>query len=122
MTRAAIKHSEEQLQKAMLASDVDALDALIHDDLLFLGPTGTVARKADDLENYRRARQRMTKIDPRDLTIELFGEDVGVATVLTDIAGVFDDTPFSGTFRYIRTWRRENGRWQIIAGAVMSAK
>ena len=63
----------------------------------------------------------MTKIEPRSLAIELFGDDIGVATVLTELEGVFDDTPFSGTYRYIRTWRREAGRWQIIAGAVMAA-
>ncbi|HVJ88510.1 MAG TPA: nuclear transport factor 2 family protein [Labilithrix sp.] len=122
MTRAAIKHSEEQLRQAMLASDVDALDRLIHDELLFLGPTGALARKAEDLENYRSARQRMTKLDARDLVIELFGDDVGVVTVLVELEGSFDGAPFSGTYRYIRTWRREAGRWQIIAGAVMAAK
>jgi ketosteroid isomerase-like protein len=121
MTRAAIKHVEEQLREAMLAGDVEALDRLIHDDLLFLGPTGALARKAEDLENHRQRRQRMTKIEPRDLSIELFGEDIGIATVLTELEGVFDDVSFSGTFRYIRTWRREAGRWQIIAGAVLAA-
>jgi ketosteroid isomerase-like protein len=122
MTRAAIKHGEELLRQAMLAGDVEALDQLIHDELLFVGPTGALARKADDLENYRRGRQRMTKIEPRNLVIELFGDDIGVATVLTELEGVFDGSPFSGTFRYIRTWRREAGRWQIIGGAVMAAK
>jgi ketosteroid isomerase-like protein len=120
MTRAAIKHSEEQLRRAMLASDVDALDGLIHDDLLFLGPTGALARKDEDLENHRSGRQRMTRLDPRDLVIELFSDDVGVVTVLVELEGTFGGVPFAGTFRYLRTWRREAGRWQIIAGAVVA--
>jgi ketosteroid isomerase-like protein len=118
MTRAAIKHSEEQLRRAMLASDVDALERLIHDDLLFLGPTGALARKDEDLENHRSGRQRMTRLDPHDVVIELFGDDVGVVTVVAELEGTFDGTPFAGTFRYLRTWRCEHGRWQIIAGAV----
>lgn len=119
MTRAAIKHAEERLRDAMLAGDADALAGLLHDDLLFLGPTGAVARKSDDLENYRRARQRMTKVIPRELVIELFGESTGVATVLAELEGEFNGTPFAGTFRYIRTWQRDDDRWQVIAGAVM---
>lgn len=122
MTRAAIKHGEEQLRQAMLAGDVDALDRLIHDKLLFLGPTGAIATKAEDLENYRRGRQRITKVEPRELAIELFGDDIGVVTVLTELEGVFDEKPFSGTYRYVRTWRRDGERWQIIAGAVMAAE
>lgn len=104
----------------MLAGDVDALDRLIHDALLFIGPTGALARKAEDLENYRSGRQSMKKIEPRELSIELFGDDVGVVTVLTDLEVIVDGTTFSGTFRYVRTWRREDERWQIIAGAVAS--
>lgn len=122
MTRAAIKHGEEQLRRAMLAGDVEALDGLLHDALVFLAPSGEVARKDDDLANYRSGRQRMTKIEPRDLVIELFGDDVGVATVLTDLGGEIDGVSFAGTYRYLRTWRREHGRWQIIGGAVMAAK
>jgi ketosteroid isomerase-like protein len=122
MTRAAIKHAEEQLRTAMLTADVDALDQLIHDDLLFLAPTGAVARKAEDLENYREARQRMTRIEPRDLSIQLFGDDTAVVSVLTELEGVFEGAPFAGTFRYLRTWRRDAGRWQIIGGAVMAAQ
>lgn len=105
----------------MLTSDVDMLDRLIHDELLFVGPTGALARKDEDLENYRSARQRMTKIEPRDLVLSLFGEEVGIVTVLVELEGVFDGTPFSGTYRYVRTWRREDGRWQVIAGAVTPA-
>lgn len=121
MTRAAIKHAEERLRRAMLDADVDALDDLIHDGLLFLGPTGALARKDEDLENYRSGRQRMTAIEPRDLVIELHGDDVGVVTVTTALAGTFDGGAFRGTCRYLRTWRREHESWRIVAGAVVAA-
>lgn len=118
MTRAAIKHHEEQLRAAMLASDVDALDRLLDDALVFSGPTGVLVRKEEDLENHRSGRQRLTGLVTRELVVELF-DDVAIVTTLADLTGTFDGASFAGTYRYIRTWRRgPEGAWRIIAGAV----
>jgi hypothetical protein len=44
---------ERELQAAMRASHVEALDGLLHDDLLAVGPHGGLADKAMDLEAHR---------------------------------------------------------------------
>ncbi|MFO0737220.1 MAG: nuclear transport factor 2 family protein [Labilithrix sp.] len=120
MTRAAIKHAEDALRSAILAADVEALDRLIDDELVFLGPTGTLATKAEDLESYRSAAQRVTAHHPRDLEITLFGEDTAVATLVVALEGEFRGRRIAGDYRYLRTWRRgHDGRWRIIAGAVV---
>ncbi len=119
MTRAAIKHGEEQLRLAMLASDVEVLDLLIDDALLFCDPSGELVRKDDDLENHRSGRQKLTNLVTRDLQIELFGDDVGVVSGIAELAGTFDGAAIGGTFRVLRTWRREHdGQWRIVAGAI----
>src|SRR4051812_35744522 len=105
MTRAAIKHNEEQLRIAMLSSDIAALDRLIDDALLFSSPTGSLVRKHEDLENHRAGRQKLTKLESRELVVELFGDDLGVVMTLADVEGTFEGHPFDGTFRYLRTWR-----------------
>lgn len=123
MTRAAIKHAEEALRTAMLAGDVDALDALIDDELLFVAPNGELARKEDDLENYRAKAQSIDSHVPRDLTIALHGEDIAVISVVVDLAGQLRGQRFSGTFRYTRTWRRtREGAWRIIGGGVVALR
>ncbi len=119
MTRAAIKHGEEQLRLAMLASDVETLETLIHEALLFQTPEGVLVRKEDDLENHRNGRQKLSKLVTSELVVELFGADLAVTTLLVDLEGAFDGHAFAGRFRAIRTWRREHERaWQIIAGAI----
>jgi hypothetical protein len=103
----------------MLKSDVDELDALIDPSLLFIGPTGALATKEDDLANHRSGAQKIAKIAPRDLVIELHGSDIAAVTSLVDLEVVFNGKTFAGPFRYLRTWRRnEDGAWRIIAGAV----
>ncbi len=119
MTRAAIKHAEEQLRSAMLAGDVERLDDLIDDALVFVTPAGALVRKDEDVDNHRSGALKLTRMDPRELFVELFGEDIGVATVLVDLEGSLGETTFAGTFRYVRTWRRSQGTWRVIAGAVL---
>lgn len=121
MTRAAIKHAEDSLRSAMLAGDVEALDRLIDDELVFIGPAGNLATKREDLDHYRTEAQRITSHKPRDLTITLFGDDLAVATVVVALEGQFKDRRFAGSYRYLRTWRRSHdGNWRIIAGAVVA--
>lgn len=51
--RDEILRAEASLRQAMLESDVEALDRLVHDRLLFAGPDGAVYRKEDDLRVHR---------------------------------------------------------------------
>ena len=121
MTRAAIKHAEEALRTAMLAGNVAALDELIDDELVFVGPAGSVATKEDDLTAYRSGAQTISAHTPRDLTITLHGDDIAITTVVVELEGVVKARRFAGTYRYIRTWRRKHdGAWRILAGAVVA--
>lgn len=122
MTRAAIKHAEEQLRLAMLASNVERLDDLVDNALVFSSPTGVLVRKDEDIDNHRSGAQTLTKLEPRELVVELFGEDVGVATCIAELEGTFHSAAFAGTFRYVRTWHRSGGAWRVIAGAVTAAE
>ena len=99
----------------MLASDIDRLDALIADDLLFTTHTGVVVGKVADLDAHRSGVLRLTALDPSDRHI-LTLEKGAVVSVLVDVAGTHGGEPFSGTFRYTRVWGQVNERWQVVAG------
>ena len=113
MTRAALKNAEERLREAILASDVDALDALLSDELVLVSAEGHVLHKEDDLELYRSGRMRVTRYDPSELAIVLHGADVGVVVVRVQVAGELSQKPFASTFRFSRTYVREDSRWRI---------
>lgn len=107
---------EEQLRMAMLCSDTSTLDALIADELLFAGPDGSVLGKAADLELHRSGAQRISQLDFTDLLVRDHG-DVAVTSVMALVAGSFNGQPFSGQFRYMRTWARTRTSWRVIAGS-----
>lgn len=114
-----IHQVEERLRAAMLTSNVTELDALIDDQLLFIGPDGGVNRKADDLELHRSGAQQLTRVDLEEVLIELHGS-TAIAVVLANLAGVFKGQAFAGHYRYTRTWVRGDQGWRIVAGSVCS--
>jgi ketosteroid isomerase-like protein len=112
-----IREVEEQLRAAMLANDVDALRRLLHDELAFAGPDGTVVGKQDDLDAHAARRLRLTGLDIEDMQVS---GDEGAAhvSVRAKLRGTFDGNACDGTYRYLRTWRKTDGQWQIVAGSV----
>lgn len=113
MTRAAIKNAEERLRQAILTGRVDALDGLLSERVIYVGPEGSVSRKEDDLALYRSGTQKVTRYDPSEMQIELIGDDIGVVVLRVDLAGQMGTRPFAGAFRFTRTYVREHDTWRI---------
>jgi uncharacterized protein (TIGR02246 family) len=116
-----IEALEAELRAAQLGADVAALDRLIADDLLFTGPDGALATKADDLAAYRDGVMRVASHEPEALHVRRVGADVAVVALRARMTGSYAGQPFAGTARYTRVWAREGGRWQIVAGQVSVA-
>jgi ketosteroid isomerase-like protein len=114
-----IEALEAQLRAAQLGADVAALDRLIDDDLLFTGPDGALATKADDLAAYRDGVMRVASHEPQELRVRRAGADVAVVALRTHMTGSYGGAPFAGTARYTRVWAREGGGgWRVVAGQV----
>jgi ketosteroid isomerase-like protein len=112
---AEIRAVEERLWKAQLAGDVDALDDLIADDLLFTGLSGSLETKAGDLEQHRSRALRITKLDPLDFRVRVIPGGA-ITSVKMDAAAIIAGKPTTATLRYTRVWISEGGRWQIAGG------
>src|SRR4029078_7675145 len=62
---------ERALQAAMLESDVDALDRLLHPELLAVGPDGRLADKAMDLEAHRTGVFEITELIEEEVRVNV---------------------------------------------------
>lgn len=116
-----IKKLEEQLRIAMLNSDVETLNELIDDSLIFAGFNGEIVSKSIDLEIHRTKRQKITKIEPLEQIIKMHG-DCAVVAAKTRCEGTLDEIPISGIFRYTRIWAKKDDKWRIIAGSITLVK
>ncbi|RQS32722.1 nuclear transport factor 2 family protein [Burkholderia sp. Bp8990] len=113
--RAVIEPYETALRAAMLANDVDALDTLLDDELVFTVPSGQVISKHDDLSAHRAKLLRLDTLDIRETQAKAIGEMI-LTTTKAMLAGCFDGTAFNGTFAYTRLWRRSGSGWRVVAG------
>lgn len=111
-----IQECEERLRAAMLTCDIDALDDLLADDLVFVTHTGQTIGKADDLDAPRRGAIVLTRLDFRKQDFHDMG-NVVVTIALAEIAGEAGGMLFEDVVTYLRVWRRgSDGRWQVAAG------
>ena len=112
-----IKQLEEELRQAMLSSNVEKLDTLIADSLVFTIPDGKVINKKCDLEIHRSGKQKLSKLKPSEQCINLY-ENIAVVTVKMDLEGEYEGSSISGKYCYTRIWSNNKNRWQLIAGHV----
>ena len=113
-----IQQLESELRTAQLQSDVAALDRLIDDELLFTGPDGTLATKADDLALHRDRVVQFTAHEPSDMRFLHITDDVVVVALRARLTGRFHGSEFAGDYRYTRVWARRGDSWRIVAGHV----
>lgn len=112
----ALTVAERRLQKAQLAGDVDVLDELLHDELVFVGAGGAKLTKAEDLATHRDTSRPLVldELDESDLTVQLWG-DTGITRATLDVAGRAEGAPFRAQVVYTRTWIHRDGRWTVVA-------
>ncbi len=116
-----LRDAEHRLQRAQLASDVETLDHLLDDRLVFTGPDGRLYSKQDDLHVHRSGQQSMTRVDEEDLVVLVVG-GTGVTLFLGTVEGAMAGRPFLARVRYTRTWIYDGGKgWRLIAAHVSAA-
>jgi ketosteroid isomerase-like protein len=111
---------ERALQAAMLASDVDELDRLLHPELLAVGPDGQMIDKAGDLASHRSGVFTIAELDEEQVRVKVLG-DVALTFVVLRIRGTIEEAEVSGRMRYTRTWTRDGGVWRVIGAHISPA-
>jgi ketosteroid isomerase-like protein len=108
-----VENLEERLRLAMLAGDVDLLDDLLADELVFVDHQGRRQGKAQDLEAHRSGILKLGQIEIYDRVIKLM-DNAATVCLSARIGGTYYGESFSEKFAFSRVWSRENGHWAII--------
>ncbi|HEX6916648.1 MAG TPA: nuclear transport factor 2 family protein [Phycicoccus sp.] len=110
--------AERELQAAQRAGDVAALDRLLDDRLVAIGPDGARYTKEDDLAAYRSGSSVVTELVEEDVEAVVAGS-TGVTIFTGRVAGTFGGEPTSARLRYTRTWTfDEDAGWRILAAHI----
>jgi len=116
LTKNSILAQEEKLYSAIKDGNINLLDELLHQDLLFIVPSGEVITKKIDLDTYRDGKLKISELLPTAENLNIIG-DVAVVTVIMEIKGEFDQAPFEAKYRYIRFWKQFDDGLKVIGGS-----
>ena len=107
---------ENRLLDAIRNGDINTLDELLHESLIFNIPTGQTITKEMDIENYRSGIMCVYDISTTDQTIKTV-DNISTVVVTIHLKAKYADQIIDGKFRYLRIWKLFNNSWKIIAGS-----
>lgn len=114
--RDVILDCEKELLTAIQNNDVESLEVLLHDDLLFIIPSGETVTKETDIAAYSSGKIALRAVVPSDYIIQIIHDTV-VVSVNIEIKGEYMEHTLDNTFRYLRVWKLFDGNWKVIAGS-----
>ena len=94
--------------------DVAGLDRILADDWMLTHSDGRVQYKADYLDELRTSTRRNQGIGNEDLRVRRYG-DTMVVTGASVQSGISNGQPWSGRFRFTRTWVKHDGVWIMVS-------
>ena len=110
-----IIRSEERLRLAMESSNIDELEELIDDDLIFTTHFGQVLSKSEDLAIHRSGDLKFKSVTLSDPRI-LFQGETAIVSVTADICATFKSENADGVFKFTRVWANAHGSYKVVAG------
>ncbi len=116
ITETEIIALEKQLLEAIKTSNVNVLDKLLHNDLLFLAPNAQVITKAIDIASHKAGDMIVEELNATIETMNCIN-DTAVISLVYDTKGQMLGNPINGKFRYIRVWKKMGNEIKVIAGS-----
>jgi hypothetical protein len=103
--------------------DAAAVRRMEADDAFFVYPDGSVGDKAQDIKDMESGALSADSWEVADLKVNVLDKDSAVVTGRSIVKGGKYKMPdgkvqdISGEYRWVDTFARRNGQWQVVAGA-----
>ena len=124
ITNEIVMLHERRLLQAVKASDIEKLNELLHDDLLFHVPSGDVITKKMDLDSHRAGNMVVEDIAATNYVVNIVGDVAVVSLVLEargsikmETKGKIFNQRMDGRFRYLRIWKKDGNLLRVIGGS-----
>lgn len=121
MEQGLVIDHEERLREAMLIGDVNILDNLINDNLIFVNHFGQILSKEADIEAYRSGVLNFTEIHVLDQKVILL-EDSAVTVTRAALKGRFGIELIEEEMCYSRVWQMIGDKLTIVTGHCSSVQ
>lgn len=107
---------EEKFAQAFKALDIEMISDMIHDKLIYNHVSGKVLTKQMDIDDFKSSNPKIEKLECIEREVEMFS-DTAIVTTATYLKGVFGGHQVEGKTRFLRTWKKFDDGWKIIAAS-----
>jgi hypothetical protein len=121
MEESLIINYEERLREAMLNGDVNSLDSLINDNLIFVNHLGQILTKEADIGAHRSGVLNFTDIKILEQKVILL-ENYTVTVTRAALKGIFGVEPIEDEMCYSRVWQKDGDKFTIVLGHCSSVQ
>ncbi len=111
--RSLIVEKEKMLLTAFTNCDIDTIDDLLHEDVVYIIPNGRLLSKAKVLQNYSSGGTAISSIRSEEQSVH-FVDDCAVVAMILNLSGKYYDQVVDRKFRYLRVWKLLEGQWKVI--------
>jgi ketosteroid isomerase-like protein len=114
-----IRQREQELNDALSAVDVKAIDKIWADDFLFVNPSGRISNKEKRMAGLKPPDPAMPSLVSTidEVRVRVFGPSA-VAIVKTTWRGTIDAKPIVDSYVATHVWNRSEGRWRLTSAHV----
>ncbi len=118
-----LKKIENDWPRIMKDHDASAVKRIEADDAVFIYPDGSIGDKAQDVKDIESGALSADSWEIADLKVNVLDNDSAVVSGRSIVKGGKYKMPdgktqdISGEYRWIDTYARRNGQWQLVSGA-----
>jgi ketosteroid isomerase-like protein len=104
---------EERFERALAEADVDALDEIVSDDWIVIGPDGGLTTKTAFLAVVKSGALTHSTMVSDETRVRVHG-DTAIVTARVVATGVYQGQPFTTRERSTDVFVREQGPWRCV--------
>lgn len=104
---------ERARREAMMAGDVEALDALLADDAIWVHGSSNIDTKASFLEGLKAGRMQCFRFDQQYTSVRMYGS-LALLSGVVDMEVALDGIRRSAKNFYTCAWFGDHGRFRMV--------
>ncbi len=110
----AVLQVHEQRNKALLAQDVNALEPILAEEIMWVHSSASIENRSQVLDRVRTGASRWLKVEPRDLKVHVYGTAAVVSGQWNQTTSGPGRPPADRTLQIIEVYAKRSGRWLLV--------
>jgi ketosteroid isomerase-like protein len=102
--------------------DPGTMEWLFAKDFVEIHPGGEIVDKKEQIDQIRDPSRQIKEIHPDDIDVRYISSDVAMLLDTTTIRGLSGGVDYNGTYKVIRVFVKEQGRWKAAGAGIAPIK